>query len=136
LDALVRNQEPRDLERGKRAFAAASCITCHRIDGQGGSIGPDLSSLGQRFTPKDILDSIIHPDKAVSDQFRMTILTTNSGESYSGRIIARDAQHIRIATNLLRPSQSIELEASSIETEQALPVSTMPRDLLNPLNEE
>lgn len=136
LAAFTGSQEPRDPEAGKRAYAAASCITCHRLGSDGGSIGPDLSALGQRFTPKDILDATINPDKAVSDQYRMTVLTTDTGDAYSGRIVSRDQERVRIATNLLRPSQTEAVETARIVTEEPLPVSTMPSGLLNPLNEE
>ena len=35
--------------RGKRAYAAARCIACHRFGGEGGATGPDLTQAAGRF---------------------------------------------------------------------------------------
>jgi mono/diheme cytochrome c family protein len=58
-----------DLERGARLFRALGCIQCHRIGPEGGSIGPDLTTAGNRFSRQDLLEAIIEPQKIVSDQF-------------------------------------------------------------------
>jgi sulfur oxidation c-type cytochrome SoxX len=39
---------PADAAEGKRLFASEGCIACHKIDGKGGTIGPDLSDEGGR----------------------------------------------------------------------------------------
>lgn len=126
----------RDVGQGKRMFAAAGCALCHPFNGEGGSTGPDLSSVGQRFTVRDILEAIIHPSRAISDQYQMTTLVLGDGRTISGRVISRDAKRTRIATNLMRPTQSVAVENTSIRSTRAEPVSTMPSGLLNALNEE
>ena len=60
-----------DLERGEKLFRDLSCIQCHRIGNEGGSLGPDLTSVGNRFGARDLLVAIIEPQKAVSDQFTL-----------------------------------------------------------------
>ncbi|MDA1259430.1 MAG: DUF1080 domain-containing protein [Planctomycetota bacterium] len=74
--ALATNGAP-DLDHGARLFEAVGCIQCHRIDGRGGSVGPDLSSAGSRFAQRDLLEAIIEPQKFVSDQY--TILPMPAG---------------------------------------------------------
>ncbi|MBI4545139.1 MAG: c-type cytochrome [Gemmatimonadetes bacterium] len=37
-----------DAQRGERLFEAKGCTRCHRVEGRGGRIGPDLSRLGQQ----------------------------------------------------------------------------------------
>ena len=135
LRSFANQSKPISIEAGKRAYAAAACITCHRMGLEGSAIGPDLSALGQRFTPSDILEAIIDPNRAISDQYRMTVVTTILGESYSGQIVARDDKRLRLATNVLRPSQTISIATDTIASEQALPVSTMPDNLLDSLSE-
>ena len=44
----------RDFENGKRMYAAARCVVCHRFGGDGGATGPDLTQLAGRFNLKDL----------------------------------------------------------------------------------
>jgi len=37
-----------DAERGRELFARARCVTCHAVDGRGGTIGPDLTTIASR----------------------------------------------------------------------------------------
>ncbi len=124
-----------DLVNGRRMYAAAGCIVCHRFRGEGGSSGPDLSAIGQRFTTRDLLEATIHPSRAISDQYRVVILETGDGRSFSGRMVSRDEKVTRLATDLMRPGQSIEIANAEIRRVTPVPLSTMPSGLLNALNE-
>ena len=46
-------------ERGRQVYqrAAMACTTCHLVDGKGGQLGPDLSTVGSYMTPESILES-------------------------------------------------------------------------------
>ena len=92
--------------------------------------------MGQRFTVRDILDGTINPNRAVSDQFRMTTLHLIDGTAVSGRVISRDATTTRIATNLMRPNQSKDIDNSEVRQVRHEPVSTMPSGLVDALNPE
>jgi putative heme-binding domain-containing protein len=126
----------RDAQRGRATFAAAGCVLCHQINGEGGAIGPDLSTLGQRFTVRDILEATIHPSKAIPDQYQVTTLEMADGSTLSGRIASRDEQTTRIATDLMRPTESVAVSNTTIRKTIAQPISTMPSGLLNALNED
>ena len=70
LDALASDSlDQEDLATGKTLFRDLLCIQCHRWDGEGGNLGPDLSAVGHRFGRRDLLEALIEPQKAVSDQF-------------------------------------------------------------------
>src|SRR5438105_3170474 len=58
----------RSFAKGQAAFAATQCLACHRFGNEGGSTGPDLTTVSTRFSRKDILESIIDPSKVVSEQ--------------------------------------------------------------------
>ncbi|MBA2706640.1 MAG: PQQ-dependent sugar dehydrogenase, partial [Gemmatimonadaceae bacterium] len=62
----------RSFESGKSAYAAVSCVKCHRFNGEGGASGPDISGVGARFQPADLLESLILPSKIISDQYQAT----------------------------------------------------------------
>jgi putative heme-binding domain-containing protein len=136
LAVVGRGLKGRDTKHGREMFGAVGCALCHQINGEGGAVGPDLSTLGQRFTVRDVLEAIIHPSKAMSDQYQMVTLELTDGRSLSGRIVSRDEQITRIATNLMRPTESDPVSNSKIRQAITHPVSTMPSGLLNALNEE
>ncbi|HUF63128.1 MAG TPA: c-type cytochrome [Verrucomicrobiales bacterium] len=123
-----------DLVNGRKMYAAAGCIVCHRFRGEGGSSGPDLSTIGQRFTIRDLLEATIHPSRAISDQYRVVLLETGDGRSFSGRMLSRDENAIRLATDLMRPGKSLEIANAEIRRVTPVPVSTMPSGLVNALN--
>jgi len=139
LDYLVERVRagfgPRDFDNGERMFAAASCLSCHGMQGKGGVAGPDLTAVGQRFTISDLLDSIIHPSKAISDQYAITVFELENGETITGRVISKDARKTTVATNALNPSQIRSVDNSLIVKSERLATSTMPPGLLNALNE-
>ncbi|HWG45890.1 MAG TPA: c-type cytochrome [Gemmataceae bacterium] len=139
LGELVKEAEPklkgRDFKNGQKMFAAARCVICHRFNGEGGATGPDLSQAAGRFNLKDLCESIVEPSKVISDQYRASIVTTNSGKVYTGRIINNTKQAL---TLLLDPEDStkiVEVKKSNIEEEKPSPVSVMPDGLLKTLNE-
>jgi putative heme-binding domain-containing protein len=136
LDVVGRGLKGRDAQHGREMFAAAGCALCHQVNGEGGAVGPDLSTLGQRFTVRDIVEATIHPSKAISDQYQMVTLELADGRTMSGRIVSRDEQNTRIATNLMRPTESAAVPNGAIRKSIAHPVSTMPAGLLNALNED
>ncbi len=50
-----------DPERGRELYARARCVTCHRVDGRGGTLGPDLSHAGSRVTREWLWSYLIDP---------------------------------------------------------------------------
>src|SRR5262249_42061258 len=52
----------RDFDHGRAMFGAANCFGCHKFVNEGGSVGPELTALAGRFSPADILESILDPD--------------------------------------------------------------------------
>ncbi len=136
VDRVGEGLEERDFENGKKMFAAANCIACHGMRGDGGLAGPDLTSLGQRFSVKDILDAIVNPSKAISDQYQTTLFTLVNGDVVSGRTLSKDSRNVVIVPNALKPAETRSISLDAISSIDPLPVSTMPPGLLNALNEE
>src|SRR5690606_24840753 len=69
----------RDFSQGRNMFLATQCITCHSMRGEGENIGPDLTQLGTRFSPEDMLRAIIDPSDVISDQYNATVFTLQDG---------------------------------------------------------
>ncbi len=47
----------------------AGCTGCHKINGEGGAIGPDLNHVGSRLSANLIRESILTPDAKVAKGF-------------------------------------------------------------------
>jgi putative heme-binding domain-containing protein len=118
--------------RGAQAFTTAQCIKCHRFNGRGEGIGPDLTTVAQRFQRKEILESIIYPNQVVSDQYASQIVVAG-GKTYTG-IAARSANGDM--TVLQADATKVQLAAADIEDVQTSKTSSMPEGLLNTLTLE
>ena len=123
----------RDYRRGRKMFAAANCFACHRFDNQGGSVGPDLTILSGRFSPRDILESIVDPNKQISDQYGSVQILTTDGKIVAGRIVNLAGDTVRVQTNMLAPSSLPAVDRKLIEEIVPSKVSMMPAGLLNTL---
>ena len=76
-----------DAEAGRVIFREkpeAGCIRCHRMSGEGGEIGPELTALRQATDRVFILESIIDPNTTITTGFQNFLLKLKSGESLSG----------------------------------------------------
>ena len=56
-------------KRGYRILDEAQCLACHRFNANGHGLGPDLTGVGRRFDQRMVLESILEPQKIVSDQY-------------------------------------------------------------------
>jgi putative heme-binding domain-containing protein len=118
--------------RGAQAFQEAQCIKCHRFNGRGEGIGPDLTTVAQRFQRKEILESIVYPNQVVSDQYASQIVIAN-GKTYTG-ISAKNANGDM--TVLQSDGTKVQVAAGDIEEVQTSKASSMPEGLLNTLTLE
>lgn len=124
----------RSFERGERVFREARCLDCHRIDGRGGADGPDLTGAGGRFGARDLLDALVEPSRAVSDQYRHTELWLADGTLVVGRLVGRDGPWLTIQeAGSTRP---VEVHVDDVELERPHPLSPMPDGLLDTFTRE
>ena len=125
-----------DFERGKLMFGVAQCYKCHRFGGQGGIQGPDITGSGGRFSPKDLLASIIEPNKEISDQYQATVFVTDDDQLIVGRVANLNGDVLQVMTNMLDPGNFVGLKRKDIVSAKPSPNSMMPGGLLNTLNKE
>jgi putative heme-binding domain-containing protein len=140
LDELLALQKKemkgRNFENGRKMFAAARCVVCHRFGGEGGATGPDLTLLAGRFNFKDVSEAIVDPSKVMSDQYRGVIVTTDEGKIYTGRIVADASESITMLVDPEDPSKLVTIKKSDIDERVPAPQSLMPKDLLKQLNQD
>jgi putative heme-binding domain-containing protein len=133
---VERGLATRDFEKGRAMFAATSCFTCHRFDNEGGTVGPDLTGVAGRFSPRDLLESIILPSKSVSDQYQAVVIATTDGRVVTGRIVNLNGDNMMVNTNMLDPNLQVQVNRRQIEEIKPSPVSMMPEGLINTLKED
>jgi len=127
----------RNFENGRKVFIAVGCYSCHRFGNEGGMQGPDLSGAGGRYSPRDLLDQIIHPSKEINEQFTPTVITLKDGRTLTGTVVnISGGGDVRINTDPNDPSQSEAAPQAQIVSTELSKVSLMPPGLLNMLKED
>jgi putative membrane-bound dehydrogenase-like protein len=86
---LKRLEGPADAAAGARVFfhpKLAGCYKCHRCDGRGADIGPDLSTIG-RTERRSILESILQPSAQVAPHYQAWVVDTHDGQVRTGMLV-------------------------------------------------
>ncbi len=76
-----------DPARGRVLFADLkhlACARCHRVRGQGGEIGPDLSDIGGKYDREQLIESVLEPSRQIVEGYRPTALATSDGRVLAG----------------------------------------------------
>lgn len=86
LDLAADGRLHGDAQRGAAVIGmpAAACMSCHKIGRQGGEIGPDLSEVGKRLSPQEIVESVLWPNRVVKPEYIPILVTTTGGEDIQG----------------------------------------------------
>ncbi|WP_273567835.1 c-type cytochrome [Maribacter halichondriae] len=124
------------IAKGERAYKAALCISCHRMKGEGGATGPDLTQAYSKFNSYNLTFAMVSPSDEISDQYANTIFHKKDGSQVIGRLLSEEGDSLGIMTNPYNPSYTLKLAKSNIEKQELSPISPMPPGLLNRLNEK
>jgi len=76
-------------EEGKKVFlekAEVSCVRCHKINAEGGEVGPELTGLGEKKGREYLLQSILYPNASIAQGFESVLVTLKNGTTYAGVI--------------------------------------------------
>ena len=125
-----------DIESGKKVFASALCGSCHRMHGEGGINGPDLTQLHTRFDRGDMVNAIFSPNDEISDQYAFTLFEMKDGSKKAGKVFSEEGDKVVIMPNPYASTIKVELASSDIAKRGLSPVSPMPPGLLNRLNKQ
>jgi len=126
----------RDFEKGRALFGETSCFSCHRYGLEGGAQGPDLTGVAGRFSPRDLLESILNPSKEVSDQYQAVVITTDDARVVTGRIVNLSGDTMQVMTNMLDPNNLTGINRTRVESIEPAKLSMMPTGLLDTLKED
>jgi putative heme-binding domain-containing protein len=120
--------------RGKNLYLnnkSLACVRCHRLEGVGGSIGPDLTRLWDTHSVEKILESILEPSKEIKEGYQTYRAETTKGKVVTGLKISqtREAVVLRDANGA-----DVRIPAKELESLTATKTSLMPDDVVKHLS--
>ena len=128
IKSLLNVLDSGNASRGRVLFhdQRASCAACHRIEGQGGQLGPNLTKIGGIRQPRDLLEAILYPNSTVVNGYEHYVMETVDGESYGGIIQreTRDAIYLKNAN-----MRNVRVARSQIHRVTTSSISIMPSGL-------
>jgi putative membrane-bound dehydrogenase-like protein len=127
-DVITKYQKALDLKgdatKGKAVFKE-SCASCHRLEGVGEAVGPDLASVKNRGT-ESVLTNVLDPNREVLPQYYTYLLTTDEDVIISGMIAAETANTVTIRKS---DGTSETVQRVNIQSLRSTGLSAMPEGL-------
>ncbi len=117
-----------EVRRGQAVFNSpkASCLACHQVGYLGGQVGPDLTSIGQARSERDLLESVVYPSASFVRSFEPVIVATREGEEHTGVLKSDSAAEIVLATG---PNALVHIPRAEVKEMRPGMVSIMPQGL-------
>ena len=155
LDDLLKNNRPRkewafsdlassveglssgrSFANGKQIFEIASCVACHRMNGIGTQVGPDLAQLDAKMTQVELLRSLLEPSAKIDEKYQTQVFTTKAGNVVTGMVLEETPERIKVIENPLAKIEPVLLDRANIDERSKSPTSIMPKGLLDKLTSE
>ena len=125
-----------DAGAGRRLFMEdqrVSCLRCHSFEGQGGGeAGPELTGVGSRRAPADLLRSVLEPSAEIVEGYQFTTFWLSDGDSVVGQVVEEAEGWLTIETPQL---ERVEVFGEDIEEREDAP-SSMPANFAEVLSRE
>ena len=117
-----------DLRNGRAVFQR-TCGACHKLYGEGGTIGPDITG-SNRANLDYLLFNVLDPNGEVQDAYKMVVVTTRDGRTYAGNVVAETDRQLTL--RVVGPGAP-SINKSDIQSREATAVSMMPPGLFDAL---
>lgn len=130
LSAIGFGGEP---EPGRKLFFSekVGCAKCHRIQGEGIAVGPDLSVIARSSDRAKLVNSILHPSANIGPLYVTREIKTRSGDVYTG--LVPESKAADKLTIILADGTRVEAPVAQIDSDKTSDVSLMPVGLENAL---
>ena len=124
-----------DSERGKKVFASekAGCAKCHVIEGDEQRAGPDLRVVGDKYSPDQLIRSVLEPSASIHPDYATLVVTTAAGKVHTGILRKRTDQEIQL---LDAESKLVRIPLDDLDEEKRSPTSLMPAKLAETMSAE
>lgn len=115
-----------DVASGKAVFAK-HCVACHKLEGQGNKIGPELEGIGQRGLDR-VLEDVLDPSRNVDHAFRSTLVQTTDGRVVTGLLLRQEGEVLILAD---AQGKEVRIPADEVENRSTSPLSPMPGNVVD-----
>lgn len=113
-----------DAAHGKTLFESkGQCRNCHRADGAGSHLGPDLSDIGMLRRVTELDQALVNPGAAIMPQNRMFRVVTADGTTITGRILNQDTFTVQLIDN---KDRLLSFQRSALKEFTPIATSSMP----------
>jgi putative membrane-bound dehydrogenase-like protein len=119
---------PGDAAKGKLLFAK-HCGACHKLFGEGGAVGPDLTNTSRGDTAW-LLASVVDPGAVIRAQYVQVAVRTTDEVVRSGIVAEQDGASVTLAD---AKGERTRIARDRIDSIRDLPTSLMPENLLGAL---
>ncbi|MFT7629161.1 MAG: putative heme-binding domain-containing protein [Mariniblastus sp.] len=122
---------------GRKIFNEATCALCHKIQGEGKAVGPELTDVWARWNGDSVgvLREVLDPSHKIEPKYIMRKIITIDGEVVSGIVLAEDKDSISILPNPESTDPTVVLQ-DDIEDMVKSSVSIMPKGLMDRFTED
>lgn len=121
-----------DVARGKAVFEGkGQCATCHRVNGVGPRVAPELTDIGTIRQPRELQEKILNPSGLVRPSNRMVEIVMKDGTKITGHLLNQDTFTIQLldSAERLRSLPRADVRDFAIVKESPMPSY---RDTLTP----
>jgi cytochrome c oxidase cbb3-type subunit 3 len=87
---------PGDRQNGAKLFASSGCAQCHRVRGNGGELGPDLSEIGASRSVEHLRQSLMDPNADVAPRYWTVRFMDASGQAVKGFCLNEDSYTVQL----------------------------------------
>jgi putative membrane-bound dehydrogenase-like protein len=116
-----------NVANGQKVYATTgTCATCHKVNGEGKEVGPDLSEIGKKLSREAILEAIIFPSAGIDHNYETWVVELKDGGVHLGILASKTEASVTIkgADAIVRT-----FKMSEVASLAKSPVSLMPADL-------
>jgi putative heme-binding domain-containing protein len=85
----------KNIAEGKALFKSQGCDQCHRVNGVGGPMGPDLLEIGKTRAREHLRQAIVEPDTDVRKRYWVVTATGSDGRKYEGFLMNEDTYSVQ-----------------------------------------
>jgi putative heme-binding domain-containing protein len=124
---------PASAAQGALVYEKAQCAKCHRHGSLGKTGGPELTSVGRRYTKREILESILFPSHVIPDQYATKSIITTGGRTFTGMVGAGAKNEMTV---LLEDGRTVTIARDQVDEIVPINRSIMPEGLLNDLERQ
>jgi len=112
------------------AIFTKTCAGCHRLEGKGAKVGPDLDGIGLRGLER-LLEDTLNPNRNVDQAFRTTVMELKDGKSLTGLLLREEGEVLVVVND---QSKEVRVPKTEVEAQRLLKLSPMPANIAEQLS--